>query len=339
MIKTRYMNKDFLLHQNETASTKEVASIYILKALLAFLVVTRHAPMLLSWLYVPGLETELFFAITGYFLYSSDLHKVQSRIWKSVRKVIPITIFLQLFYLPLAPPQWSSPVVLFNWALMGIANFDAVHLWYLSALLYSLMIFSLFLKCFKGRFVPILFVGVIGWMLLGNYRYFIDGKEGSIYLFNFISRALPFLAMGYWIRAHEMRLLQRKWLNIYFLLLVLSCLEAVIVYRLSGGHTSGGVIEIFPLRFAFFMLILSYKDLGKGTWLETIGAKYSGNIYYFHMAVIIGWEVLNAYSPLLQKVYDYAGAWVVFVISLLVAILISRCSGYLKSLFASISSK
>lgn len=327
------------LKEQPSSLRLSVSSLYVLKALLAFFVVTCHAPMQLPWVHVPGLATELFFAITGYFLYSSDLHKVQDRIWKSVKKALSITIFLQLFYLPLAPPQWSSPVVLFNWALMGIANFGAVHLWYLSALLYSLMTFSLFLKCFKGRFVPILFVGVIGWMLLGDYRYFIDGKEGSIYLFNFISRALPFLAMGYWIRAHEMRLLQRKWLNIYFLLLVLSCLEAVIVYLLSGGHTSGGVIEIFPLRFAFFMLILSYKDLGKGTWLETIGTKYSGNIYYFHMAVILGWKTLNAYSPLLQKVYDYAGAWVVFVISLLVAIFISWCSRYLKSLWASISSK
>ena len=327
------------LKEQSSSLHPSVSSLYVLKALLAFFVVTCHAPMQLPWVHVPGLATELFFAITGYFLYSSDLHKVQVRIWKSVKKALTITIFLQLFYLPLAPPQWSSPVVLSNWALMGIANFDAVHLWYLSALLYSLMIFSLFLKCFKGRFVPILFVGVIGWMLLGDYRYFIDGKEGSIYLFNFISRALPFLAMGYWIRAHEMRLLQRKWLNIYFLLLVLSCLEAVIVYLLSGGHTSGGVIEIFPLRFAFFMLVLSYKDLGKGTWLETIGTKYSGNIYYFHMAVILGWKALNVYSPLLQKVYDYAGAWVVFVISLLVAIFISWCSRYLKSLWASISSK
>ena len=327
------------LKEQSSSLHPSVSSLYVLKALLAFFVVTCHAPMQLPWVHVPGLATELFFAITGYFLYSSDLHKVQVRIWKSVKKALTITIFLQLFYLPLAPPQWSSPVVLSNWALMGIANFDAVHLWYLSALLYSLMIFSLFLKCFKGRFVPILFVGVIGWMLLGDYRYFIDGKEGSIYLFNFISRALPFLAMGYWIRAHEMRLLQRKYLNIYFLLLVLSCLEAVIVYLLSGGHTSGGVIEIFPLRFAFFMLVLSYKDLGKGTWLETIGTKYSGNIYYFHMAVILGWKALNVYSPLLQKVYDYAGAWVVFVISLLVAIFISWCSRYLKSLWASISSK
>ena len=290
--------------------------------------------MQLPWVHVPGLATELFFAITGYFLYSSDFHKVQDRIWKSVRKALMITIFLQLFYLPLAPPQWSSSVVLFNWALMGIANFGAVHLWYLTALLYSLMAFSLFLKCFKGRFVPLLFIGVVGWMLLGNYRYFIDGKEDSIYLFNFISRALPFLAMGYWIRANEMKLLLYRWLNIYFLLLILSCLEAVLVYFLSEGHARGGIVEILPLRFAFFMLILSYKDLGKGTWLETIGAKYSGNIYYFHMAVILGWKALNVHSPQLQHIYDYAGAFVTFFISLLIAVLIERGEMLVKRVYS-----
>ena len=85
-------------------------------------------------------------------------------------------------------------------------------------------------------------------------------------------------------------------------------------------------MEIFPLRFAFFMLIISYKELGQGTWLETIGDKYSGNIYYYHMAVIIGWKALNPHSPLLNQIYDYAGAFVVFFISLLIAILIERCS-------------
>lgn len=74
------------------------------------------------------------------------------------------------------------------------------------------------------------------------------------------------------------------------------------------------------------MLIISYKELGQGTWLETIGDKYSGNIYYYHMAVIIGWKALNPHSPLLNQIYDYAGAFVVFFISLLIAILIERCS-------------
>ena len=303
-----------------------VSSLYILKALLAFFVVTCHAPILLPWVNIPGLATELFFAITGYFLYSEDLGKIQSRIWKSIKKVIPIMIFLQLLYLPLAPPDWKSPVVLFNWAFMGIANFDAVHLWYLTSLLYSLITFSLFIRFTKGKYIPVLFLCVLGWMILGDYRYFIDGKDGSIYLFNFISRALPFLAMGYWIRANESVLLQRKWLNIYIVLWVLSCSENLLIHTLSQGQADGGFVEIFPLRFAFFMLIISYKELGQGTWLETIGEKYSGNIYYYHMAVIIGWKALNPHSPLLNQIYDYAGAFVVFFISLLIAILIERCS-------------
>lgn len=303
-----------------------VSSLYVLKALLAFFVVTCHAPILLPWVNIPGLATELFFAITGYFLYSEDLGKIQSRIWKSIKKVIPIMIFLQLLYIPLAPPDWKSPVVLFNWAFMGIANFDAVHLWYLTSLLYSLITFSLFIRFTKGKYIPVLFLCVLGWMILGDYRYFIDGKDGSIYLFNFISRAQPFLAMGYWIRANESVLLQRKWLNIYIVLWVLSCSENLLIHTLSQGQADGGFVEIFPLRFAFFMLIISYKELGQGTWLETIGEKYSGNIYYYHMAVIIGWKALNPHSPLLNQIYDYAGAFVVFFISLLIAILIERCS-------------
>ena len=308
------------------AARASVSSLYILKALLAFFVVTCHAPILLPWVNIPGLATELFFAITGYFLYSEDLGKIQSRIWKSIKKVIPIMIFLQLLYLPLAPPDWKSPVVLFNWVFMGIANFDAVHLWYLTSLLYSLITFSLFIRFTKGKYIPVLFLCVLGWMILGDYRYFIDGKDGSIYLFNFISRALPFLAMGYWIRANESVLLQRKWLNIYIVLWVLSCSENLLVHTLSQGQADGGFVEIFPLRFAFFMLIISYKELGQGTWLETIGDKYSGNIYYYHMAVIIGWKALSPHSPLLNQIYDYAGAFVVFFISLLIAILIERCS-------------
>ena len=308
------------------AARASVSSLYVLKALLAFFVVTCHAPILLPWVNIPGLATELFFAITGYFLYSEDLGKIQSRIWKSIKKVIPIMIFLQLLYIPLAPPDWKSPVVLFNWAFMGIANFDAVHLWYLTSLLYSLITFSLFIRFTKGKYIPVLFLCVLGWMILGDYRYFIDGKDGSIYLFNFISRALPFLAMGYWIRANESVLLQRKWLNIYIVLWVLSCSENLLIHTLSQGQADGGFVEIFPLRFAFFMLIISYKELGQGTWLETIGEKYSGNIYYYHMAVIIGWKALKPHSPLLNQIYDYAGAFVVFFISLLIAILIERCS-------------
>ena len=50
------------------ATRASVSSLYVLKALLAFFVVTCHAPILLPWVEIPGLTTELFFTITGYFL-------------------------------------------------------------------------------------------------------------------------------------------------------------------------------------------------------------------------------------------------------------------------------
>ena len=87
------------------SSASSIPSLYVLKALLAFVVVTCHSPLALSWLQIPGGAVELFFSITGYFIYVSDLSKVQVRIWKSIKKVLPIILILQIFYNIIAPPR------------------------------------------------------------------------------------------------------------------------------------------------------------------------------------------------------------------------------------------
>ena len=51
-------------------SQSSVHSLYVLKAILAFFVVNCHIPLGLPWLSIPGLRVELFFAITGYFLFA-----------------------------------------------------------------------------------------------------------------------------------------------------------------------------------------------------------------------------------------------------------------------------
>ena len=121
------------------AARASVSSLYVLKALLAFVVVTCHSPLVLPWVHIPGFVVELFFAITGYFLYTADLGKVQSRIWKSVKKVIPIIFILQVFYNLIVPPGFgpitSSYWLYIQWIFMGFSTFDSGHLWYLTALL------------------------------------------------------------------------------------------------------------------------------------------------------------------------------------------------------------
>ena len=112
----------------EGAKPKSVSSLYVLKALLAFVVVTCHSPLVLPWVHIPGFVVELFFAITGYFLYTADLGKVQSRIWKSVKKVIPIIVILQVFYALIRPTSGRLPVNIggifsgHSWALITMSR-------------------------------------------------------------------------------------------------------------------------------------------------------------------------------------------------------------------------
>lgn len=317
-----------LIEGQPAASRASVSSLYILKALLAFVVVTCHSPLVLPWVHIPGFVVELFFAITGYFLYAADLGKVQLRIWKSVKKVIPIILILQVFYNLIAPPEFgpimSSYWLYIQWVFMGFSTFDSGHLWYLTALLLGLLFFGGYLRGTKGRGIPFLFLLILPWIFIGPYRMLLFNKPESIFVFNFLTRAVPFLAMGYWVRANEERLLSYRWINLFFLVLTLMGIECLVTWCLSGYTYAPSAIALFPMPFVAFMLMLSYKSLGQGTWLETIGEKYSGNIYYFHMAVIIGWKALNAHSPLLSEIYEYGGAFIVFFISLGVAWLVVK---------------
>ena len=318
-----------LLTERQPATARaSVSSLYVLKALLAFVVVTCHSPLVLPWVHIPGFVVELFFAITGYFLYTADLGKVQSRIWKSVKKVIPIIFILQVFYNLIVPPGFgpitSSYWLYIQWIFMGFSTFDSGHLWYLTALLLGLLCFGGYLRIMKGRRVPLLFLLILPWIFIGPYRMLLFDKPESIFVFNFLTRAVPFLAMGYWVRANEENLLKYRWINIFFLVLTLMGIECLVTWCLSGYKYAASAIAMFPMPFAAFMLMLSYKSLGQGTWLETIGEKYSGNIYYFHIAVIIGWKALNAHSPLLSEIYEYGGAFIVFFISLGIAWLVVK---------------
>ena len=305
-----------------------VSSLYVLKALLAFVVVTCHSPLVLPWVHIPGFVVELFFAITGYFLYTAELGKVQLRIWRSVKKIIPIIFILQVFYNLIVPPEFgpitSSYWLYIQWIFMGFSTFDSGHLWYLTALLLGLLFLGGYLRIMKGRRVPLLFLLILPWVFIGPYRMLLFGKPESAFVFNFLTRAVPFLAMGYWVRANEIRLLSYRWINIFFLVLTLMGVECLVTWCLSSYTYAASAIALFPMPFAAFMLMLSYKGLGQGTWLETIGEKYSGNIYYFHIAVIIGWKALNAHSPLLSEIYEYGGAFIVFFISLGIAWLVVK---------------
>lgn len=324
---------------------KTVSSLYVLKALLAFTVVAAHCPLgLVSWLQLPGLHVNLFFTITGYFLFREDRDKVSKHIGKSIKKVIPIILALQVIYYCLAPFPLGSIFsiywVYFRWILLGFVHFETGPLWYMNALLYGLLFLWGYLKVFKGRYVPLLMAFSLLWTAWTLVRFFLLNEPmGSVFQFNFLTRAVPFLAMGYWIRSREEQLLKYNWLTLYLLLLLASGLE----YALSGvatdGRASFSFLDAIPVPFALFMLFLKCKDLGHGTPLEVVGARYSAMIYYVHYAVKLLWVGLNDTHPMLRSLYDNGGAIFVFFISLVIAVVIERGELIVKRLYGSVRGK
>ena len=308
----------------ESQNRSSVHSLYVLKAILAFFIVNCHIPLGLPWINLPGLATDIFFIITGYFLFCADWQDSVKRVKSSITKVIPIILILQVFYLSITGAYLGNPLtrywVWFKLIFLGFSSYDAGHLWYLSALFYGFLFFWGYLLLFKGRYILPLFALVIGAAYLGPGRDLLFDKDRTEFTFNFLTRAVPFLALGYYIKSQEERLLSFNWLNLYVLVLILQAIEYGITSIIMGGGSGVSLLEVSLTPAAVFLLFLSYKNLGKGSWLAHVGAKYSGNIYYFHMAIILGWKALNRISPVSVMIYQYSGAFVVFFLSLLVAI-------------------
>lgn len=214
-----------------------VHSLYVLKTLLAFAVCVLHSPLDVPFFCLPGATVDVFFLISGYFLYNPDLSKVQSAVKKSAHKLLITILILQLFYsiymrelgliyLEQFPPL-ETPIPWLLWLLQGYSPIAPGHLWFLQALLYAELAFGLFLRLTKGRWIPILFPLLIGLGLLGPFRPILFGQESSIFMFNFVTRALPYLALGYYIHKNEEVLLRYRWISIYAVLVILAGLEYV----------------------------------------------------------------------------------------------------------------
>jgi hypothetical protein len=77
---------------------------------------------------------------------------------------------------------------------MGFSTFASGHLWYLTALLFGLQFFSLYLYVMKGRWVPLLFFLILLWAVIGPFRMLLFGKPESVFVFNFLTRAVPYIA-------------------------------------------------------------------------------------------------------------------------------------------------
>lgn len=335
------------LTYRKSAKTK-ISGLNVLKLLCAFFVVHIHIECLYSnWIYsIIRIAVPIFFMISGYFL-CDDSGIVQVRhIKKIIKHLIPVIIFVNLIYFlySLIPEpyghlckldQLSSPS---TWVLLIYPGSSFFHPgWYLNAYVIALCVIALLVKlhCDKllyvWAFIGLLINFVFGalaftWLDSANPTFLgIEYSKISLILNrNFYTTALPFIAMGLYIRRnqrHLARMAESKYMYV-----------AVILLLVAGVAEHTWQKNINPVLFdthlstpftAMTLFLFALPRFNGDRW-QTIanwGQHYSASIYYWHL--LVNYIILESLlKPLAPTFYSDWGTPICCVLSLLLAMFI-----------------
>lgn len=313
------------MHTPSKAAKPSIASLYLLKALCAFGVVCLHAPVgfLSEGLVVLFQFTvPIFLMVTGYFLYTEDKEKLLAKLGGSIKKVFIIVLITHLVYTLLyleGIPPLTDYVLWAKWVILG-QHYAGGHLWYLSSLLEALIVFWIITKLGGKKYIGYGSLLIVCYLSFGMLRPLIFGSPESMMVCNVVCYGIPFVAIGFLFRQYEKTLINLApmlWIVLGFSTLALANKLFV---------TDGSAIQMLVAAFArlglitsLFILALQSKDYGAGSYAEALGKDLSGNIYYWHGAVISLMTYLLAGTALEEWV-----ALPVFIITTVLAYAIAK---------------
>ena len=319
---------------NQSNRPEPIYSLYVLKCLMAFLVVTCHTPFFATGDLLPPIArgaVPVFFLISGYFLYAPSLETSYRRAVKSLKNAAKIYLVVSLIYwawlLPNNGNLMNSWYRFFVWLTMG-AGFSG-HLWYLVAMVEALAILALLFR-FGRSWMLWLLIPLFLLALIGSQYSFLYTDERSPYVLgiyavhNVFSHGLPCMAGGYLIAKHEPVLMRFRYWG-YALIAGIGLLygERALLEGAGYDYAMGVYFGSFLCAVLFFLTALQYKPLGQGSVMSKIGERYSGNIYYFH--IIVATVLAQGFSLLgLREVYRSFGSVFVFFASWALAWVIVR---------------
>lgn len=277
-----------------------IESLYILKAICAYFVISIHLPTVQRIL-IPfaGVGTPCFLCITGYLLYSAsrerELEKCKSWALKSFWLAVVFNIIYILansffFDIEMAWMDWR-----FYIRLLFLGTGASTILWYLTALFEALLILYLVIQYAPKliRFLPFLFIIALVLRNMEAYtpEFTFPGNISPIVIRNScIITSLPFLATGYLIRKHEQRMLKAMRFT-YAFPLTIALLIAEYYVRGRNPHNYF-FLGTYPLAVLLMLLCIKYKNFTIPV-LGNIGKTHSPNIYYFHGLYINFLTIVN----------------------------------------------
>lgn len=296
--------------------------------------------------------------ITGYFYGSSaQENKKVKQIKKIVLLVIEANAIYFLFYFCLAIKSHSwisffqnsfSLKALFNFFILNESPFGA-HLWYLGAILYTLIIILIADKLRGRKFLfclsPVL---LIMDLVFGKYSIAIWGREfPTILVRNFLFVGIPYFCIGLMIKEGIGRKFNEKVLPAMVVLFSLtSVLERYILICFNENATRDHYLSTTLLSISIFLLAIKSEkkqpkrvkraqtDLMKRAQqffsvLETIGQKYSTWIYILHPLFIFCLGAVVNKLALYEK-YKFIAPVIVYMATVAFVWLLTHFKEYVK---------
>ncbi len=314
----------------EVIENKRQNNLDVLKCLCAFLVICIHIPYKgkIGEIVTPicRIAVPIFFMITGYFY-----TKTSKKPLKQIKKIFSLVILANLLYFLFGVltnnlPDISNTNVIAKLILFNETPF-AGHLWYLGAILYVLIIIYLAdkikIRKYLYFFIPILLIVDI---IFGKYSILIFNKEFPyIYIRNFLFVGLPYFLIGDLLYKNKDKLLNKFSLkNLIILIIVFTIttlLEKYFLISINMNATRDQYISTTFLSITVFLLALKAKNVDDKFIFAIIGRKYSLYIYIVHLMII------NLYNNYLveKNILNYFIQIIVFLISLLIAIIYVKC--------------
>lgn len=254
-------------------------------------------PVIIARLGVP-----MFFAISGYLLFSDDRKKTRTRAAKAILSLSTIFLGAVTLYAPvylvLNKTIFTGARDIFDLFVFNLVHFSAGPLWFLVSLIYVNVIFWTVLTFFKNENwlagVSMVILAMLLFLIPYGTVNGINTEVTQYYLGKGWLFALPFFALGYFIHKFHDRYL----VNIELMDLIKVAVLVLIAY--TGEYillSSYSPVELGPVNYEIYvfmvplvacilLLALRFNEL-ENNLISQLGRRYSLYIYIIHSAVIL----------------------------------------------------
>lgn len=292
-------------------------TIDVLKCICAFLVVLIHCayPYKQHILPITDIAVPLFFVCSGYFVYE------KGRNVKRIRRITHIIIWSFAFYLIkteifhlVTKKEFFIPT---NKDVINLIIFNevvfSIHLWYLAAYLYVLIIIYFIDKYSLWKYS---FYSIIPLLAIGTFIKQHISKtcpEDIFYYRNFLFVGLPYVLTGAYIRNFPTKKTKRMSVSLTIIIsfLFFCRYQTCTNFILDDSN-------LYLLVVLLFMLTLTLDTGKKGCILSYFGQHYSLYIYIFHLVIASTMELLaNNFPTQISIYYMYINPLCVFALSII----------------------